>query len=222
MSGAQTTTTEGMRMELAVILAFVAVAAALVAVPGPDWAFIIASGSRDRVVVPAVSGVLIGYVVLTAMVALGVGAVAIAVPGFLTVLTLSGAGYLLYLGIRSFMPARTKRGVHAVERVERNSGHLFRGVGVSSLNPKAILIFLAILPQFAHVQAAWPYQLQLGVLGLIFTVMCFFIYMPLGFAARKVSSSKPRLGSLMPKVAAVSMIVLGSLLLVERVIELVS
>ncbi|MFM6974559.1 MAG: hypothetical protein ACKOXM_05460, partial [Agromyces sp.] len=46
-------------MELATLIAFAVLAATLVAVPGPDWAFIITAGARDRVVVPAVGGVLL-------------------------------------------------------------------------------------------------------------------------------------------------------------------
>jgi threonine/homoserine/homoserine lactone efflux protein len=35
-------------MELAALLRFAGVAAVLIAVPGPDWAFILAAGARDR------------------------------------------------------------------------------------------------------------------------------------------------------------------------------
>lgn len=207
-------------MEIAAILGFAALAVTLIAVPGPDWAFIIASGARDRVVVPAVGGVLLGYVLLTGFIALGVGALVVTVPNLLTALTVCGSGYLVFLGVRSLLPTRAEAPATPSAK-QGSSRHLMRGFGVSSLNPKAILIFLAILPQFAQVHAAWPVQVQLAVLGLIFIVLCSIVYLPLGFTARKVSAAKPRLGTIMPKVAAVSMIVVGVSLLVERIIELV-
>lgn len=206
-------------MEIAAILGFAALAVTLIAVPGPDWAFIIASGARDRVVVPAVGGVLLGYVLLTGFIALGVGALVVTVPNLLTALTVCGSGYLVFLGVRSLLPTRAEAPTAAAK--QGTSRHLMRGFGVSSLNPKAILIFLAILPQFAQVHAAWPVQVQLAVLGLVFIVLCSIVYLPLGFTARKVSAAKPRLGTIMPKVAAFSMIVVGVSLLVERIIELV-
>lgn len=207
-------------MEIAAVFAFAALAATLIAVPGPDWAFIITAGSRDRVVLPAVSGVVLGYMVLTSLVALGVGAMVVAAPSLLTTLTLAGSGYLIYLGVRSFVPARTGRRAARTVGVTPTAGHLARGVGVSSLNPKAILIFLAILPQFARTQYVWPVQLQLAVLGLIFTALCAMIYLPLGLTARKVSNAKPRLAALMPKIAGASMVVVGATLVTERVVEL--
>ena len=206
-------------MEVAAVLGFIAFAATLVAVPGPDWAFIITSGARDRVVGPAVGGVLIGYVVLTTVVAIGVGALVVAVPSLLTALTVCGSAYLVYLGIRSLLPSRGSNAAGQTAPAV-SAGHLVRGVGVSSLNPKSILIFLAILPQFAQVKYDWPVPMQLAALGMLFTVMCAAIYLPLGLTARKVSSAQPRLAALMPKSAGVSMIVVGLTLVIERLVEL--
>lgn len=208
-----------MQMELAGLIGFAALAATLIAVPGADWAFIITAGARDRVVVPAVGGVLLGYALLTALVALGVGALVVTVPNLLTALTMCGSSYLIFLGVRSLLPTRAEDA--SSPRELPSAGHLVRGFGVSSLNPKGILIFLAILPQFARAQYDWPLPIQLAVLGVLFTVLCSFIYLPLGFTARKVAGVSPRLASIMPRVAGVSMIVVGSTLLIERVIELV-
>jgi threonine/homoserine/homoserine lactone efflux protein len=55
------------------VLAFWAVAAVLIVVPGPDWAFAIGAGLR-RQVVPAAGDLVAGYVAMTAVAAAGVGA----------------------------------------------------------------------------------------------------------------------------------------------------
>ena len=72
----------------------------MVLVPGPDWAYIIDAGVRDRTIVPSLGGILVGYLVAVAAVAVGVGAAVAALPWFLVGLTFAAAAYLTYLGIR--------------------------------------------------------------------------------------------------------------------------
>src|SRR6516225_8791559 len=86
-------------MALGTVTAFWAVSLLLVLVPGADWAYAIAAGLRDRSVLPAVAGLLAGYVALTAVVAAGVAALVVRWPLALAVVTVLGALYLLWLGI---------------------------------------------------------------------------------------------------------------------------
>ena len=72
----------------------------MVLVPGPDWAYIIDAGVRDRTIAPSLSGILVGYLVAVAAVAVGVGAAVAALPWVLVALTFAAAAYLTYLGIR--------------------------------------------------------------------------------------------------------------------------
>src|SRR5690625_203458 len=83
--------------ETSVIIAFAALSLALIAVPCPGWAYIIAAGVRGRVVGPAVGGLMLGYVVITVVVVLGLGPIAANAPILLVALTIGGAGYLIYL-----------------------------------------------------------------------------------------------------------------------------
>jgi threonine/homoserine/homoserine lactone efflux protein len=75
------------------VVAFWAVSLSLVLVPGADWAFAIAAGLRDRTVLPAVSGLLAGYLALTAVVAAGVARLVSRFSGVAMVLI--GAALLL-------------------------------------------------------------------------------------------------------------------------------
>jgi len=86
-------------MAVGTLAAFWAMSFLLVLVPGADWAYAIAAGLRDRSVLPAVAGLLAGYAGLTAVVAAGAAAVIARSPLVLTVLTTSGAVYLLWLGL---------------------------------------------------------------------------------------------------------------------------
>jgi threonine/homoserine/homoserine lactone efflux protein len=50
------------------------------------------------------------------------------------------------------------------------------GAGVSGLNPKALLLFLALLRQFITRSPAWPLAAQIVLLGLVHTANCAVIY----------------------------------------------
>jgi threonine/homoserine/homoserine lactone efflux protein len=43
-------------MELSAVLGFAVIALTLIVVPGPDWAYVLAVGTRDHVVLPVVTG----------------------------------------------------------------------------------------------------------------------------------------------------------------------
>ena len=59
-------------------------------------------------------------------------------------------------------------------------------MGVSGLNPKGLLLYLALLPQFTSARWDWPLAAQLGLLGLIFMLTCAVFYLCLGSFARRI------------------------------------
>src|SRR4029077_15147285 len=129
-------------MAVGTLAAFWAMSFLLVLVPGPDWAYVIAAGLRDRSVLPAVAGLMAGYAGLTAVVAAGMAAVIVRSPLALTVLTTFGGVYLLWLGITTV--TRPPAPGVAANRVSPSWVHrVTKGAGVSGLNPKALLLFVA-------------------------------------------------------------------------------
>ena len=86
-------------MTVGTVVAFWAVSLMFVLTPGADWAYAIAAGLRHRTVVPAVGGLLVGHLAATAGVAAGVAALVARSLLVLTVLTVVGAAYLVWLGI---------------------------------------------------------------------------------------------------------------------------
>ncbi|MET4783216.1 LysE family translocator [Glaciihabitans sp. UYNi722] len=210
-------------MPVYLVVAFAGVALTLIAVPGPDWAFVIAAGARDRMVLPVVAGLMIGYTLITATIAVGVGPLVATTPVALIVLTLGGAAYLIYLGI-GFL--RHPGGLQRISErkpspLPRSGRVIAKGIGVSALNPKGLLIFLAILPQFTRSDQVWPITLQLAVLGAAFTLICGLFYLALGYAADRVLGSRPRLAQIITRIAGVAMIGVGLILGIERVIDAV-
>lgn len=205
-------------MSMSLVLAFWVMALALIAVPGPDWAFTLASGIRDRVVFPAVGGLMLGYVVLTGIVAAGVGTLVTQTPAVLDVLTFVGAAYLMHLGWGVLADPGTVQASPAAGSAAGWRGRMLRGMGVSGLNPKGLLLFLAMLPQFTDPRGTWSASVQLGTLGLLYVATCGLFYTALGLGARAVLGARPAASRALARVSGVAMIVVGVALLAERLL----
>ena len=203
------------------VLAFWAVAVLLIIVPGPDWAFVLGSGLNARSAIPAVGGLVIGYSALTLVVAAGVGTVVARSPALLAGLIIVGGLYLMWLGARTLTrPKSPDAGADAhgadTSRARDGGATLARGIGVSALNPKALLLFVALLPQFTSPRSSWPLAAQLALLGLVFTLSCAAFYLCLGTFARRVRSARPAAARALTRFSGVAMIVIGAVLLIER------
>jgi threonine/homoserine/homoserine lactone efflux protein len=203
-------------MAISNIAAFWLVSFMLVLVPGADWAYAIAAGLCDRTVLPAVGGLLAGYVALTAVVAAGVAALVAQSPVTLTVLTAVGAVYLVWLGIITVIhpPTPQADAKHAGISWLRRA---VKGAGISGLNPKALLLFLALLPQFIVRDATWPFAAQIAIMGFVHTANCGAVYTGVGATARRVLRTRPAAARAVSRSSGAAMIVIGVLLVAERV-----
>ncbi|MDN6137613.1 LysE family translocator [Corynebacterium sp.] len=116
--------------------------------PGVDWAYIIASGISGKPQMRwAVGGVLGGHVTATLIVAAGVAVIMITSDTAMLVLTLTGAAYMVWLGIQTLRQAPSAQ--MKMNVAPASGTRLFvKGMGINLLNPKTYLFFLALLPQF--------------------------------------------------------------------------
>lgn len=194
-------------MPASALLGFWAVAALLIVVPGPDWAFAIGAGLRGHVV-PAAAGIVLGYLAMTAAVAAGIGALVVTTPAALTVLSVLGGGYLIWLGVGGLLRPASLPGA-AEPTVRGPLSVIARGVGVSGLNPKGLLIFLATLPQFTDPASSWPIPGQLAALGLLFSLTCAVVYLLVGASARRIRAARPGAVVLISRISATCMLLLG-------------
>jgi threonine/homoserine/homoserine lactone efflux protein len=208
------------------VIAFWAVALLLIIVPGADWAFVLSAGLRGGTVVPAVGGIVLGYAGVTVVVAAGVGALVARSPAFLTGLTIAGGLYLAWHGAKALARPSAPDGHpgdhlggHAGAPAGASRGIVARGIGVSALNPKGLLMFLALLPQFTDPRGSWPLPVQLGVLGLVFVASCAAFYLCLGSFARRILHSRPAAARAITRFSGAAMIVIGALLLAERLVR---
>ena len=178
-------------------LAFMVVAVALACTPGVDWAYSIAAGLRRRSFVPAIAGLCGGYVIHTALLVLGLAALLTGVPGMLGWLTASRRAYLLWLGfanlsVRGAGPVSAPTPVTSrLRRPASQFRDFLQGMGISGINPKGLLFFVALVPQFVSPEAALPVPVQSGLLGLTFVLLVAVIYSCVALLARKLLHSRP-------------------------------
>ena len=93
-----------------------------------------------------------------------------------------------------------------------------KGAGISGLNPKVFLLFLALLPQFTDPDAAWPLSRQIVVLGLVHVASCAVVYTGVGAGARRVLRARPSAARVVTRFSGAAMIVIGVVLLGESLI----
>jgi threonine/homoserine/homoserine lactone efflux protein len=90
--------------------------------------------------------------------------------------------------------------------------------GVSGLNPKALLLFLAFLLQFLTHRAAWPFTAQISLLGLVHTANCAVVYTSVGATAGRVMRTRPTAATAVTRCSGAAMIAIGALLLAEHLL----
>jgi threonine/homoserine/homoserine lactone efflux protein len=91
-----------------------------------------------------------------------------------------------------------------------------RGAATSGLNPKGLLLFVAVLPQFVERHGGLPISAQIGVLGAIHMAGCAIAYLGVGTLAISLLAKRPSAAHIMTRAAGAAMVVLGALLLFER------
>jgi threonine/homoserine/homoserine lactone efflux protein len=202
-------------MTFSVLVAFWAVSILFVITPGADWAYAISAGLKHRVVLPAVGGLLSGHLIATMVVAGGVGSLVASHPVTMSVLTMAGAGYLLWLGINMLVYPSTPRAEEAQASRSWKQWAL-KGLCVSGLNPKVFLLFLALLPQFADATAPWPVPMQMIALGLVHTVSCGVIYLLVGFGSQVILRARPAAAQRVSRFSGSAMIIIALVLLIEQ------
>jgi len=202
-------------MKVATLASFMAVDLLLVVTPGADWAYVIATGLRERSVLPAVTGLVAGYAGHTLLVVAGLAVIVATTPGVLTALTVLGAAYLLWLGA-NILARPASPGADPSVPAPSALRVALRGAATSGLNPKGLLLYLALLPQFVDPHASWPIPLQAGLLGCLHMANCAAGYLAVGALARNVLATRPRAARAVTRTAGALMIVIAALLLFER------
>ncbi|ANW21727.1 LysE family translocator [Streptomyces clavuligerus] len=154
------------------LFAFTAAALLVIVIPGPSVLFVVgrALAHGRRTALATIAGNVLGTYLVIVAVALGVGSVVERSAALFLTVKLVGAAYLVYLGVQAFR----HRGDMAVSAMDTVGGRAARsdlrtvaeGFVVGVTNPKTIVFFAAVLPQFVD-RTAGNVPVQMLVLGLV-------------------------------------------------------
>lgn len=173
-------------MENANLFLFAATVLPLICTPGPDMLFVLsqtlsggaAAGLRST------AGICSGYIVHSTLAALGVAAIIAASPALFMLLRWLGIAYLTYLASRLIMSSTRAGKVTPIAASKR--GGFQRGFLTAVLNPKGMMIYFAILPQF--ISHAASVALQASLLAAVFIGLCGLFYAILSLAVAAIGS----------------------------------
>lgn len=180
------------------LIAFAIASLVIVVIPGPSVLFVVgrtlALGRRGGLL--SVLGNELGALLLVAAVAFGVGTVVAESLVVFTTIKLLGAVYLVYLGIQMIRHRHdATMSTASIERQSVSPLTTFRqGFFVGVTNPKTVVFFVAVLPQFVDF-AAGMVAAQMMVLGLVFTLVALVfdsVWALIAGTARQWLSSSPR------------------------------
>ena len=143
----------------------------LILIPGPSVLFVVSRGVAlgRRAALATVAGNASGFALQLVLVSIGVGSIVARSDAVFTTLKLLGAAYLVFLGVRNIRDRRALAALFApvaaaepkpLRRIVRE------GFFVGATNPKGVIIFTAILPQFID-RSQGHVTLQLVLLGAI-------------------------------------------------------
>ncbi|MEH6422330.1 LysE family translocator [Pseudomonas sp. CGJS7] len=162
-------------MEPTTLLLFAATVLPLICTPGPDMLFIAAQAINAGAPAGwrATAGVCAGYGVHSLLAAFGLAAIVAASPVLFEALRWIGVAYLAYLALRLLRSALRAGSVEWSESGARGA-QFKRGFLTAVLNPKGMMIYFAILPQFMRPEGSAA--LQALALSAIFIGLCALVY----------------------------------------------
>ncbi|MRK00382.1 LysE family translocator [Aeromicrobium sp. S22] len=198
------------------LVTFGLAALVLIAIPGPSVVFVIgrALAYGRGVALATVAGNTLGLLVVVVLVALGLGAIVQESIVVFTVLKLAGAAYLVWLGVQAI---RHRSAFVVRDAAERSAPVLAwttvvrQGFVVGLSNPKAFMIFGAVLPQFV-VRDGGHVPLLMLVLGLVAVVIGLAsdsLWAVIASQLRSWFNASPRRGAALGVAGGTSMIGLG-------------
>lgn len=155
------------------LLGFAAAAFVLIVIPGPSVLFEISRSIAlgRRAGLATVAGNAAGEMVQAVAVAIGIGSIIQRSEPLFTVVKVIGVGYIILLGVRAIRDRRalsSALGAAVAPRSDRRI--LLEGFVVGATNPKSLVFFAAVLPQFVVVQSGFV-AAQLAVLGFVFVLI---------------------------------------------------
>lgn len=177
-----------MAMNLESWALFTATEAALSLSPGPAVMMVVAYGIARgwRTSLFVTLGILTGNAIYFAVSATGIGSLILASPQVFMAIKYLGAAYLVYLGLSAIFGKPSPLTISKLDGVALSGRKIFSSALMLQLmNPKTLLMFVAILPQF--IDPREPVGVQMLILAACSIIPEFFILLGYGMLASKAS-----------------------------------
>lgn len=161
--------------------------------PGPAVLIVVSTAVSNSLkqAIWVILGIAVADMTYLLMSAMGIVALILASDVLFTAIKWVGVAYLTYLGLRVLFSANDLTRVKTKQEMNEKFLHLFvRGYVLEISNPKALLYFSALLPQFINVSE--PMIKQLLILGgavFVLDIICYSLYAYLGSSTSVVTFS---------------------------------
>lgn len=158
--------------------------------PGPDILFVFTQSLQYhwRLGMTVVLGLCSGLIIHMLFALFGLSTLLLSSPNTLFTLQIVGAMYLCYLACQSLMAYRKEQGIELPSLSHKQDRHIIneqvnfkkfylRGLIMNLTNPKVLLFFIAVLPQFINPQSSQfgvvMQTLIFGCLSVLASFICF-------------------------------------------------
>jgi threonine/homoserine/homoserine lactone efflux protein len=159
-------------MSLHLYLAFVAACIVLVIVPGPTVTLVVANSLRHgtRAGLLNIAGTQLGLALMIAIVLAGLASLIEAMGWWFDWVRLAGAAYLVWLGIKLLRSSGSLAAPAAAPKPR--GGFFLQGFLVLMSNPKAVILFGALFPQFIEPRGDYVGQvILLGATAMVIALI---------------------------------------------------
>ncbi len=147
-----------------------------------------------------IAGIVFGTLIVAGLSATGVGVILATSSLMFSIMKYLGAAYLIYLGIKSWRSAPVTLSMKT--HYKNNHRHRFlEGLLIQTTNPKAVVFFMSIFPQFADVTP--DYQTTFSLLVATYCSLVLMIHMcyalMAGYARKRLAT--PKAGRMMNRIS---------------------
>ena len=191
---------------------FITAALILLLTPGPAVLFIVARSLEQGRWAGIISAFGVGAagILHVIVAALGLSALLLQSAIAFSIVKYLGAGYLIFLGIKTLL---AKSEIHSMEAVQTSplSKIFVQGFIVNLLNPKTALFFFAFLPQFVDPTrgAVTPQIVYLGTIFVVLAITSDSLYAIVAGTARQLIVGNQKLAKVQKNFAGIIYIGLG-------------
>lgn len=193
---------------------FVTACLVLALTPGPGMLYVLSrtlAGGRREGIASAL-GTFLGGTVHVLAAAAGLSVILASSAVAFSMIKLAGAGYLIYLGIKTFGNAKTDANTEVPGAATGKGSPFVQGVITEVLNPKTALFFLSFIPQFVprHSSHAFAAFLILGLISVALNTAGDLIAIMLASPLRKVFARSVKARIFQRRASGTVMIALGT------------